>query len=218
MQRKAVMGETVVKFYDDVMKEKDRHQDMCVLSNENLRKKFKAVTDMLRMLSHDQEDHTTKQDIEKMKVLNQAANLRMEEGKAEYRALQKLLGEVVFNEKMLRKKLAASEEELGEHQRESLAMRRLTARTGDEIMSMQFRRETCEIEHKRYSTLQHSSCDTPETEDYVKEVDRCQQLRKETQVWERKIRIKQMELENLKKELGSRRRRSLRQSNGGEIS
>ena len=37
-----ITGESVVKFYDDVLKEKDHQLDIIQLSNENLRRKYKV--------------------------------------------------------------------------------------------------------------------------------------------------------------------------------
>merc|ERR1719204_2298931 len=144
-KKQAVTGESVVKFYDDIIKEKDHVLDMIVLSNENVTKKYKALGSTLRELS-DAEHSTTVYDVEKMKVENHKFSLTIDEKKREYRTLQTVLGECVYNEKMLTKKLEEAEEVLEGRKRESVTYHRISIKKAEEIATMKHRRETTRIE------------------------------------------------------------------------
>lgn len=206
-----ITGESVVKFYDDVLKEKDHQLDIIQLSNENLRRKYKAICLALREIETDMANKTTKMDFEQMKVWNKSASLVMEEKKAEYKSLQRLLSECLYNKKTLIKQLEEAEEQEVVVTKDVGAMKRLSVQTTKDIGNMNERRITCMTEHLGYEELlwKAEELHPPDTEDYVRLMERCHVGRRDVAAFERKIRIKEMELKNLKKELKVHERRSM---------
>jgi len=205
-----ITGESVVKFYDDVLKEKYHQLDIIQLSNENLRRKYKAICLALREIETDMANKTTKMDFAQMKVWNKSANVVMEEKKAEYKSLQRLLSECLYNKKTLIKQLEEAEKQDVVVTKDVGAMKRLSVQTAKDIGSMNERRMNCMSEHLGYEELlwKAKELNPPNTEDYVRMMERCHVGRRDVAAFERKIRIKEMELKNLKKELKLHERRS----------
>jgi len=62
-EKKAITGESVVKFYDDLVKDKHRQKSLIILNNENLKNKYNKVLESLKQHADDRADQTTTNDI-----------------------------------------------------------------------------------------------------------------------------------------------------------
>jgi len=206
LDRRIISGKSILKWHDDVLKEKNRHKDLLLLSNQNLKKDNKKLHLTLQELEEaERGNKLTVVDIEELKVLARESSLIVNERAAEVRNLTNLLGECIFGLKKFWRKLEAAEEENEKMEGKLETMRRTDHTTDLAIDTMCTRRDTCTSENNQYCKLLRNTVKIPDVVDYAQQVERSRLLREEILAWERKIRIKEMELKNLEGDLRKRR-------------